>query len=174
MRVLVSNHVLSGALVGVASPGPVSAFAAGVASHFLLDAVPHWGDVTFDEMVPVGVRDGLTGLAAMALLHALAPRSHRVRVLAGMSGAAFPDLDKPTILFLGRSPFPGWFDRFHAGIQRESRDRMVQELLVGGALLVAAVIGVRAAGRDAVTFGSGERGRDARAGIRRQRGQLRA
>jgi hypothetical protein len=142
--VLVTNHVLSGALVGVASPGPVSAFAAGVVSHFALDAVPHWGDVDFDEMVPVGVRDGLTGLAAMALLHAVTPRHRRWRVLAGMSGAAFPDLDKPSLLFFGRSPFPGRVDAFHARIQRESRDRMSQELWVGGGLLAAALVLVRA------------------------------
>ena len=141
---LVTNHVLSGALIGLACPGPVSAFAAGVASHFVLDTVPHWGDVDFDEMVPVGVRDGLTGLAAMGLVLAATPRPRRARVLAGMSGAAFPDLDKPSILFFGRSPFPRRVDAFHAAIQRESRDRMPQELVVGAGLLGAALVAVRA------------------------------
>ncbi len=141
---LVTNHVLSGALVGLASPGTLTSFAAGVASHFVLDTVPHWGDVEFDEMVPVGVRDGLTGLAAMGLVLAATPRTRRARVLAGMTGAAFPDLDKPSILFFGRSPFPPRFDRFHARIQRESRDRMPQEIWVGAGLLVAVLIGVRA------------------------------
>ena len=141
---LVTNHVLSGALVGLACPGPVSGLAAGVASHFVLDTVPHWGDVEFDEMVPVGVKDGLTGLAAMGLVLAATPGPRRARVLAGMCGAAFPDLDKPSILFFGRSPFPAWMDRFHARIQRESRDRMAQELWVGGSLAVAALVLVRA------------------------------
>ncbi len=141
---LVTNHVLSGALIGAACPGPASAFAAGVASHFALDMVPHWGDVEFDEMVPIGVRDGLTGLAAMALVHVVTPPERRLRVLAGMSGAAFPDLDKPSMLFFGRSPFPSWFDRFHMAIQRESRDRMPQEFVVGAALLTAALVGARA------------------------------
>lgn len=140
---LVTNHVLSGALVGAASPGPVAAFTVGVLSHFALDMVPHWGEVDFDEMVPIGVRDGLVGLAAMAIVHAATPKERQVRVLAGMAGAAFPDLDKPSTLFFGGSPFPAWFDRFHVRIQRESRDRMPQEFVVGTALLAAALVAVR-------------------------------
>ena len=136
---LVTNHVLSGALIGTAAPGPISAFAAGFASHFALDAVPHWGDVEWEEMVPIGVRDGLTGLVAMALLWSRTPPAHRARVLAGMSGACFPDLDKPSLLFFGRSPFPPWFDYLHTRIQRESRGRMPQELLVGSLLLAVAL-----------------------------------
>ncbi len=136
---LVTNHVLSGALLGAASPGPVSGFMAGFASHFLLDAVPHWGDVEWDEMVPVGVRDGLTGLGVMGLLWSRTPRAARLRVLAGMTGACLPDLDKPALLFFGRSPFPARFDNVHVAIQRESRDRMPQEFIVGGALLAAAL-----------------------------------
>ena len=54
--VLVTNHVLSGAFIGRAAPGPVSAFAAGVASHFALDAVPHWGNgKPIDEVMHVAV-----------------------------------------------------------------------------------------------------------------------
>ncbi|GAA1937144.1 hypothetical protein [Nocardioides marmoribigeumensis] len=140
---LVTNHVLSGAVVAALCPGPVSAFTAGVVSHFLLDTVPHWGDVEFDEMVPIGVRDGLVGLAAMTLVHGATPPGRRLRVLAGMSGAAFPDLDKPALLFFGRSPFPRAWDDFHVSIQRESRDRMTQEFLVGGAFLAAALVAVR-------------------------------
>lgn len=146
-QVLVTNHVLSGALVGAASPGPVSAFTVGVVSHFLLDMVPHWGDVDFDEMVPIGVRDGLVGLAVMGLVTARTPAGARVRVVAGMSGAAFPDLDKPSQLFFGRSFFPKAWDDFHVRIQRESRRRMPQEFLVGGALLAVALRVVRRAGR---------------------------
>ncbi len=140
---LVTNHVLSGAVLGALCPGPVSAFAVGVVSHFALDTIPHWGDVGFEEMVPIGVRDGLTGLAAMALIHSQTPPERRLAVLAGMSGAAFPDLDKPSQLFFGRSPFPASWDDFHVRIQRESRHRMPQEFVVGGALLAVALAVVR-------------------------------
>jgi hypothetical protein len=40
---LVTNHVLSGALIGAVVRRPLPAFTLGVASHFALDTVPHWG-----------------------------------------------------------------------------------------------------------------------------------
>ena len=136
---LVTNHVLSGAFIGRAAPGPVSAFTAGVASHFALDAVPHWGDGRpIREVMHIAVPDGLLGLAAMATVTATTEPAARLRVLAGMAGAAFPDLDKPADRFLGLSPFPKRWDAFHQAVQRESPGRMPQEILVG--LALAAVL----------------------------------
>jgi hypothetical protein len=137
--VLVTNHVLSGALVGRVARGPVSAFGLGVLSHFVLDAIPHWGDGDIHDNLAVAVTDGLVGLTAMAGVFAITAPADRVRVLAGMTGACLPDLDKPAVVFFGRSPFPPRFDAFHGGIQTESPRRMPQELLVGlaGAAAVA-------------------------------------
>ena len=138
---LVTNHVLVGALVGLAAPGPVSAFAAGVVSHAVLDVVPHWGDRPIEDVLPIAVADGLAGLAAIAVVARCAPRARRVRVLAAMAGASVPDLDKPGQVFVGASPFPRAVDDLHARIQtRESADRMPQELLVG--LGTATVLGL--------------------------------
>jgi len=134
--VLITNHVLSGALVGAFAPGPVSAFGIGIASHFALDTVPHWGDeATF---LRVAVVDGLVGLAAMGTVARLTRPERRGRVVAGMLGACLPDADKPSELFFGRSPFPVALDDWHKAIQRESARRMPQEVLVAGlgALLV--------------------------------------
>ncbi|GGF47766.1 hypothetical protein GCM10011519_22280 [Marmoricola endophyticus] len=139
---LITNHVLSGALVGAASPGPASALGAGVASHFALDSVPHWGEGVIEDFMHVAVTDGLVGLAAIAVVAARTPRRHRLRVLAGITGACLPDLDKPGRVFFGRSPFPAAVDAFHVRIQRESSRRMPQEVLV--ALTQAAVLAVLA------------------------------
>lgn len=133
---IITNHVLTGALVGHVAPGPASAFAAGVASHFALDAIPHWGDeATF---LRVAVVDGLVGLTAMAVIAVRTPRARRARVVAGMLGACAPDADKPSELFFGRSPYPVVVDDWHRSIQRESPRKMPQEVLVAaaGALLV--------------------------------------
>jgi hypothetical protein len=127
--VLITNHVAQGAVIGAIAPGPVSAFVAGVASHFVADSLPHWGDVQPDQFLRVAVRDGLLGLAAMGWLAARATDERRTTVLAGMLGACFPDADKPGRLFVGRSPFPGVVDRWHVEIQREERHRMPQEVL---------------------------------------------
>ena len=138
---LVTNHVLAGALVGLAAPGPVSAFLGGVASHVALDVVPHWGDRPIDEVMPIAVADGLTGLAAIAVVWSRTPPGRRLRVLAGMAGGSLPDLDKPGEVFFGVSPFPRVVDEFHARIQtRESSARMPQEVLV--ALGTAALVGL--------------------------------
>ena len=127
---LITNHVLAGALIGTVARGPASAFAAGVASHFVMDALPHWGNRDDDVFLRVAVVDGLVGLATMAWVTARTPRERRARVVSGMLGACFPDTDKPATLFFGRSPFPVAVDSWHHRIQRESPRRMPQEFLV--------------------------------------------
>jgi hypothetical protein len=135
--VLLTNHVLAGALIGNAAPGPVSAFALGVASHFAMDAVPHWGGYKIRDVLHIAVADGLIGASVLLLVARATPRERLPRMVAGMLGAASPDTDKPWDVFVGGSPFPAGFDRFHTGIQRESPRRMPQEVLVASALGLA-------------------------------------
>ena len=111
---LLTNHVLSGALIGALVRRPAPAFALGVASHFVLDTVPHWGP--FRErraLLRVAVPDGLTALAALTAFAVAAPPHRRLALIAAMLGAALPDLDKPAYLLFGRSPFPRAVGRFH-------------------------------------------------------------
>ena len=138
---LVTNHVLSGAVVGRVVRNVPAAFGVAVVSHLVLDAVPHWGGKPLEEVMGVAVADGLTGLAVMGSVALATEPDRRLSVLAGMAGAAFLDLDKPSSVFFGFSPFPQRVDAFHGRIQRESPRRMPQELRVGlaGALLVAAL-----------------------------------
>jgi hypothetical protein len=142
--VLLTNHVLSGALIGALARRPLTAFAAGAASHFLLDAVPHWGDWgSRHRFLRVAVPDGLVSLAAMGAFAAVSPADRRLAVLAGMTGAALPDADKPTTMWFGWSPFPAAVDRFHAGIQREASHRAYVEVLAAGVLSAAALVALR-------------------------------
>jgi hypothetical protein len=141
---LLTNHVLSGALIGALARRPASAFAVGVASHFVLDAVPHWGDWgSIRRFLQVAVPDGLISLAAMGAIAAVSPAERRPAVVAGMVGAALPDIDKPAKLFFGRSPFPAAVDRFHGRIQREAAGRAPLEVLTAGALAVTALTALR-------------------------------
>jgi hypothetical protein len=135
---LVTNHVLSGAVIGATTRRIVPAFLLGVASHFVLDAVPHWAPESL-TLVQVGVPDGLTGLAMMGAMTAIAPRGRRAAVLAGMAGAALPDLDKPSRVFFGRSPFPQVVDRLHGAIQDEAPHRFKYELAAAAAFGFVAV-----------------------------------
>ena len=133
---IITNHVWTGAVIGAVAPGPVSAFAAGVVSHFVLDQVPHWGDDSI--FMEVAVPNGLVGLAALGALARTARGDQRASVLAGMLGACLPDADKPSNLFFGRSPFPAALDEWHVSIQREHTDRLPQEVVVAAVGLLAA------------------------------------
>ena len=142
---LVTNHVLSGALIGGTIRRPLPAFTLGVISHFALDAVPHWGKFGSGPVVPlrVAVPDGLAGLAVIGTMAAIAPRERRLSVLAGMAGAALPDIEKPSRLFFNRSPFPRAVDAFHSAIQDEAPDRAHYELAAAAVLAVGALAVLR-------------------------------
>lgn len=141
---LLTNHVLSGALIGALARRPVPAFAMGVASHFALDAVPHWGDWgSRRRFLRVAVCDGLISLAAAGAVAAISPADRRPAVVAGMAGAALPDLDKPTIMWLGWSPFPRAVRRFHGDIQDEARGRAPYEVLAAVACAAAVRLTLR-------------------------------
>lgn len=161
---LLTNHVLSGALIGALARRPVPAFAVGLASHFVLDAIPHWGDWgSHRRFMRVAVPDGLVSLAVMGALTAAAPARHRAAMLAGMAGAALPDVDKPARMWLGRSPFPAAFDRFHSRIQDESFQRAPVELAAAGLFGATALIAIRRA-RVLTAGNSGRPGRRDRRG----------
>lgn len=142
-RVLITTHVLSGAVIGALANDVPSALTRGFVSHFVLDAIPHWGCEP-DELLRVAVPDGLIGLAAIAAVGSAAEPSLRVRVLAGVFGACLPDIDKPSELFFGRSPFPRWFDWFHNAIQHERPHRWKREVAVAAGMTGLAAVVLRA------------------------------
>jgi hypothetical protein len=157
--VLLTNHVLSGALIGALARRPLPAFAVGVASHFALDAVPHWGDWgSRRRYLRVAVADGLVSLAVAGAFAAASPADRRLTVLAGMAGAALPDLDKPTVMWLDWSPFPEPVTRFHGRIQDEAPGRARYEVLAAGAFAAAALLILRRS-RRAATAAAGSAGR---------------
>jgi hypothetical protein len=135
--VFVTNHVLSGALIGhVLRRRPAMAFIAGVASHLALDAVPHWGCDTSrpagsEQFLAVAKRDGILGLGAVAALALAAARQERSATIAGMAGAVLLDLDKPMLHFFGRNPFPLAIRRLHERVQNESPEGLPNEVRFG-------------------------------------------
>ena len=139
----VTSHVLAGAGIGACTRSPAVACGLGVASHFAMDAIPHWGsDGDHAAFMRIAIRDGICGLATLTLSVALSSAGARRTVLAAAIGAATPDLDKPFAEFTGRQLWPRRVDKFHRMIQRESPQRMRQELfmLAATALLAGTVI----------------------------------
>jgi hypothetical protein len=134
----ITNHVLSGALIGLAAPRrPAAVALVAAGSHFALDSVPHWGNKDPALFRKVAIVDGLVGLATMRAVMGTVPRGTRVAVLVGMLGAAFPDSDKPAMMFFGRSPFPTPVDQFHVRIQRESGHGIRTEIKAALAMVLA-------------------------------------
>lgn len=132
---MVTSHVLAGALIGASlSRRPLLAFTAGVASHFAMDALPHWGTPDDAQFLRVAVVDGLIGLSAAAAVALRCPARWRVPVLAAVAGAVLPDLNKPAVLFLGASPFPRAFDALHGWVQNEAPTRLTWEVAAAGVL----------------------------------------
>jgi hypothetical protein len=140
--VFVTNHVLSGVLIGrLLKKRPGTALVAGLASHLVLDAIPHWGCKTpapgRADFLTVAKRDGALGLAAMASAALTVEQSARTAPVAAMVGAVLLDLDKPFLYFFGFDPFPEIVQRVHRDIQNESRDGMPNELRFGAAFALA-------------------------------------
>lgn len=59
------NHAMTGALIGLTITNPVVALPLAVASHFVLDSIPHYAD---DEQVPINSKIFAIELVVDALL----------------------------------------------------------------------------------------------------------
>jgi hypothetical protein len=152
MRVFVTNHALSGVLIGrLLKDRPGTALLAGVASHLALDMVPHWGcsvaklgkKRSYQQKRPstsfltAAKRDGVLGLMTMAAATIAVERPARVSTVAAMTAAILLDLDKPLFYFFGITPFPSVVQRLHGWVQNESPDGLSNELRVGFAFASA-------------------------------------
>lgn len=133
---LITNHVLAGVLVGLRSRSLPAALGLGLASHFAMDAVPHWGVDDDAEYVRIARVDGITGLGVSAAALLLTAPADRPRVAAAIFGACFPDTNQVSVYFFDRTFHPGWFDGFHNAIQTE-HSWLQQEVIVAGGLTVA-------------------------------------
>jgi hypothetical protein len=147
--VFITNHALAGAVIGRVVRRPALAFGIGIASHIAMDMVLHYGreGVAWDEFVELARVDGTIGLGVCAAALAATPRHLRPAVAAGIAGACLVDMDKPGRHFVGRSPFPAGFDRFHSRIQNERRAGGLVEAAVAVVLVAALVPGARARAR---------------------------
>lgn len=144
--VFATNHALVGGVLGSLVPSPAGAAIVGVASHFALDALPHWGvpdrhGDPHDRRVfwTAAVADGL----AVSAVGAGLLRRRSLCMLAGAAGGVLPDLDKPAEL-LGVRLWPHRVNAFHAGIQWAERPALWR---VEAAVGVLALLALRRARR---------------------------
>jgi hypothetical protein len=118
----VTTHALVGALIAEQMPGhPVAAFALGVASHFLMDIIPH-GDSRLYKGYISGAKarravayvliDSLVALFFVLFLFNTKFVDHRTAITAGIVGGVLPDFLVGVYEVL-RIPGLKWFHRLH-------------------------------------------------------------
>ncbi len=126
------NHVVFGSLIAVAVNQPVLAVPLALGSHFVMDAIPHYGS---DPKAPRGsalyhariVVDAVASTLIVCFFLSLHP-SNPMLLIACSIAAVMPDFLWPLALVIKRKG-PLWaFFKFHKLIQRESRSGIFVEL----------------------------------------------
>lgn len=117
---LLTNHAITGSLIGLAVGNPLMAFPLGVASHYAMDSLPHFGipGMSFRERrgFLIGLADFLSAVTVTVGL-AYVAGDQAALVLAGAFGAMLPDLLYLPEIALGRRlRYPG--RQFHHDIQQ--------------------------------------------------------
>jgi hypothetical protein len=106
-------HMLTGALIGQVAPTPLVGWGGGLASHYLLDAVPHTEAETFDGCsasvrrvaLVEAAMEVIVGGAFLLWLVARCPGARPAAIGLGVLGALLPDLvDVPLRYVLDISP----------------------------------------------------------------------
>ncbi|HKX24669.1 MAG TPA: hypothetical protein VJM46_05530 [Candidatus Saccharimonadales bacterium] len=122
---LVSPHVTAGAALGAVIGHPILVIPFAIASHFILDSVPHWQETlapyqptkkTFIR-IPIDLAIGL----AVILLAVQAQPQHAIAIWVGALFASGADLDVLFIVYpkLKRGILHRYYT-WHCAIQRET------------------------------------------------------
>jgi hypothetical protein len=116
---ILTNHALTGVLLGLAMPSPWLTAPVALASHFALDAVPHFGHrehhLNSRRWLITGIVDGAFTLAVFIAALVVWPRQW-LQIAVGFGFAILPDLFYVPEAFVKRSLTGGW-GRFHSFVQ---------------------------------------------------------
>ncbi len=123
---LTTPHAAAGAAIAALIPNPIGALPLALASHYALDAIPHWQETlppytpTWKTWVRMPI-DLALALAVTAMIAVWNPDS-AVLVWACAFAANLPDLDCAVVLMprLLRIPLIAKEWKWHARIQRET------------------------------------------------------
>ena len=121
-----TNHTITGAFIGLSVVNPWMALPLALASHFALDALPHFGDRAqpaagmraLKKMLPFDIL--LAALTLLAII-IIRPLHWQLGIACGIL-AASPDLRGiPVFIYYLKyqtlPPVTGWYDRFNRFVQ---------------------------------------------------------
>ena len=121
---LVLPHVATGAAIGALIGDPLIAVPLAIASHFILDATPHWQETmapyipTWKTYLRIPIDIGLAAALVAFAIHT--QPAHMPAIFLGALFASMPDLDVLTIKLprLQTGVIKRYWD-WHCNIQRE-------------------------------------------------------
>lgn len=116
---LLTNHALTGALLGLSIENEAILMPTALASHFVLDVFPHVGGTNLSFKRPAGFIIGsidLTTATLVTIVIALAAPDRAVRVFIGSFFACLPDFFHIPEILTGKR-IDGAIGRFHIWIQ---------------------------------------------------------
>jgi len=127
------NHTVFGSLIAVTITEPAIALPLALASHFILDMIPHYGD---DPKSPRGsksyyiriVVDIIACFIVGGIFLSLNP-PHAGLIVACIWVSVAPDILWPLALFIKQKGILWNFFKFHKKIQRESRSGIYLEIV---------------------------------------------
>ncbi|MFH1098475.1 MAG: hypothetical protein V1723_00910 [Candidatus Uhrbacteria bacterium] len=125
-------HGTSGALIGAFTGEPISAFAIGLLSHGILDAIPHGdsglfrrpdGTTNVSALVRVATMDAAVLLFVLTLATVVRGVAPNAAIIAGVSGAILPDFVNGLAVLYPRSHFLGVCSQVHKFIHTRFAQR---------------------------------------------------
>jgi hypothetical protein len=129
---------LSGFAIGALASSRPAAFAGGIASHAVLDAMPHSDQMSWSA----NAIDVAAAAALAAVLAARLPKERRVRALLGAIGGMLPDAETVACR-AGLLPAESKVFPTHSGVIRHGRGGTAWNVALWIASVVAATLVVR-------------------------------
>lgn len=119
---LLTNHTLTGVLLGLTIDNPVLLAPTAVASHLALDMTPHFGHKSLSgnfrsvRFLILGSADFALSIAVTITACIIWPERF-VNILIGVVGAALPDLTYIPIIVFGWARLERWFSFYRPMIR---------------------------------------------------------
>lgn len=118
------NHIVTGVAIGLAVQQPALALPLALASHFVLDALPHYGhdDHAAKRFLTILAIDGVAIVAILVTLAALQPAGWGLALACGLLAASPDFMWLPNFLrdlsdHHTRKPYDDPITKFHKRIQ---------------------------------------------------------
>lgn len=141
---ILTPHILAGALIGAQTTNPIAAFVFGLVSHYLIDKIPHWDyDIKKIEeksgggkIITQWLKIGFDLALPLLIIGFLAPNEQILKLsLLGAAGGILPDF----LLYLSWQ-FPVKILTAHAKFHDKNHSKIKLGLLTGPASYLAITV----------------------------------